>query len=110
MGIYKMKDRQGRKLRRQQVLAQRIRSAPNVRSQLPERTGASYTNRVEHPGRHLEATQAGARWWEPHHLDGPEFLRAFIRGVLQTSHALPASLCALVQDSRASTPCWGTFP
>ena len=88
MGIYKVKDRRGRRLRRQQVLAERIRSAQNVRPQPPERTGAPNSSGVQHPGRHLEATQAGARRREPHRLDGPQFLRAFFRGVLQTSHAL----------------------
>ncbi len=58
MGICKVKDRRERRLRRQQILAGRIRSAPNVRSQLPKRTGASDSNRVLHPGRQLEATQA----------------------------------------------------
>ncbi len=85
-------------IRRQQVLAARIRSASNVRPQLPERTGASNTNRVEHPGRHLEAAQGGTRRWETHHLDGAQLLQPFPRGVLQTPHALLAELRGIVQE------------
>ena len=88
MGIYQGEGSPGEVTIRRQVLAERIRSTPNVRPQLPERTGASDSGGVQHPGRHLKAAQAGIRRSDPNDLDGPEFLGAVFRGVLPTSHAL----------------------